>query len=382
MKKTYVIVAIVLVALAVFTFRENFSRVFFNPTDSSLPDGVEVNNIESKELVSVVAENLSVPWDVVFLPDGDILVSERSGSVVKINGVGSTTRLSLETPYSRGEGGLLGMALDPEFEKNRYIYTYETYREDGEILNRVVRFKYLENDFAEPFVVIDDIPGASYHDGGRIRFSSGGLLYITTGDSGREELAQDRRSLAGKILRVFPDGRIPEGNPFGNEVYSYGHRNPQGIDWDEEGRLWSTEHGRTGVLSGFDELNLIEAGGNYGWPTIQGDEEDGNMLTPVAHSGPKETWAPASLVYHEGSLFWGGLRGEAIYEAILRDQSENQGEMVEIKRHFVGDFGRVRTIVLGPDGYFYITTSNTDGRGSPKSGDDKLIRIDPAVFLR
>ena len=201
------------------------------------------------------------------------------------------------------------------------------------------------------------------------------MLYITTGDAGKSSLAQDKNSLAGKILRVRDDGSIPDENPFGNEVYSYGHRNPQGLTWDDDGNLWSTEHGRSGALSGLDELNLIRPGENYGWPTIQGDEKRFDMNTPIINSGPDVTWAPASALYWDGSIFFGGLRGETLYEAQLQN-----GIIVGLKSHFKKEFGRIRTVALGPDGMFYITTSNRDGRGTVRDGDDKIIRLNPAQF--
>jgi len=193
------------------------------------------------------------------------------------------------------------------------------------------------------------------------------LHYVTAGDSANAELAQDRGSLAGKILRLRDDGTVPDGNPFGNEVYSYGHRNPQGITWDEEGRLWATEHGSTGR----DELNLVEKGHNYGWPTITGDETHPGMESPVYHSGPNETWAPAGAAYHDGSVFFAGLRGERLYEGRIDGQ-----RVTELVAHFSGDLGRLRAVSVGPDGeYLYLTTSNTDGRGNERPEDDLLVRV-------
>lgn len=315
--------------------------------------------------VETVAEDLEIPWDIVFLPDGDILVTERPGRLVRIGE--NLSVHEVEGVAHRGEGGLLGLALHPEFDDNGLLYLYMTTETDGGITNRVVRYRYSEDELSEPETIISGIPGASYHDGGRIKFGPEGLLYITTGDAGDAMSAQDRESLAGKILRLEPDGSVPEENPFGTPVYSYGHRNPQGITWDEEGNLWSTEHGRSGARSGLDELNRIEKGGNYGWPVIQGDETQEGMVTPELHSGSETTWAPASAEYHNGTIFFGGLRGSSVYQAVL-------GESIVLKKYFEDRFGRIRKVKVHGE-YLYFTTSNRDGRGTPKDSDDRLIRV-------
>ena len=211
------------------------------------------------------------------------------------------------------------------------------------------------------------------------------IIFILIGGWNEDEAnvdysrGQDLRNPLGKILRIDPQpGRhdegysVPEDNPFGNYVYSYGHRNPQGLTWDDAGRLWSTEHGRSGALSGLDELNLVENGKNYGWPEIHGQEIRAGMETPKLHSGQFATWAPAGAAYVDGSIFFGGLRGEALYEAII---DGSVGGSIELRENFKNEFGRIREVILGPDGAFYITTSNRDGRGSPVVEDDRVIRI-------
>ncbi len=220
--------------------------------------------------------------------------------------------------------------------------------------------------------IIDGIPSDRIHNGGRIAFGPDDYLYVTTGDAAEAALAQDRESMAGKILRLEDDGSIPADNPFGTEVYSYGHRNAQGITWDDEGRLWSTEHGP----SARDELNVVEAGGNYGWPNITGAETHPEMESPAFHSGQYETWAPAGGTYVDGSVFFAGLRGERLYEARVEG-----GEVNAFTSHLAGDFGRLRAVTLAPDEeYLYLTTSNTDGRGDERAGDDRLIRIPVDAF--
>lgn len=329
------------------------------------------NNVDlSREVkdVTIIAENLEIPWDIAFLPNGNFLVTERPGRLTQIDTSGDRTEIVIDSVKHVGEGGLLGLTLHPNFEENNYIYLYMGIPGGaGGTINRVERYKFIDNNLSDKEVVIDNIPGAIYHDGGRIEFGPDGFLYITTGDATKENLAQDLDSLAGKILRIRDDGSVA--------VYSYGHRNPQGLAWDSEGKLWATEHGRSGVLSGLDEINLIKLGGNYGWPEIQGDERDEDMLSPVMHSGAGATWAPASAAYlsSRNSIFFGGLRGEALYEAVLEGD-----DIVELKTHFKGDFGRIRAVRVGTDKLLYITTSNRDGRGDIQGGDDKIIRINPA----
>jgi len=320
----------------------------------------------------VVAENLSIPWEIAFLPDGDLLVTERPGTLKRIGRDGRVFEIAGVARI--GEGGLLGMALHPRFAETRALYLYFTTRAGGELINRVERYRLESDRLAERTVMIDSIPGASFHDGGRIAFGPDGYLYITTGDAGSSRLAQDRDSLAGKILRMSDDGSIPQDNPFGTLVWTYGHRNSQGLAWDDRGRLWATEHGRSIPFSGFDELNLIEKGKNYGWPLIQGDESQIGMERPIIHSGPDETWAPAGAAYFDGSIFFGGLRGETLYEVEIRNGTP------KLKTYLHKEFGRIRAVVLGPDGFIYISTSNTDGRGDARTGDDKIIKINPQAL--
>lgn len=329
---------------------------------------------DSALAVTVIAEHLNIPWEMVFLPDGDLLVTERPGILKR---VGQNQQVyEIKGVKHLGEGGLLGMALHPLFADNQWLYLYFTTATGESLTNRVERYRLADDRLIERKIIIENIPGANYHDGGRLAFGPDGFLYISTGDATRENLAQDVNSLAGKILRVSDEGLIPGDNPFGNAVYSYGHRNVQGITWDSEGQLWATEHGRSGILSGFDELNKIVAGGNYGWPEIQGDEKKEGMIEPVLHSGPRETWAPAGLTFVDGSLFFVGLRGQTLYEVPLRS-----ADGLRLKGHFKDEFGRLRAVVLGPDRALYLATSNTDGRGESEPNDDRIIRV-PLELLK
>ena len=368
MKKIIVVLGIVLgMALILYGGRGVLMPFLFSPqTPEKTQIGIEK---APEEAITIIAQGLIIPWEIVFLPNKDILVTQRSGELLLI---GEDTMYEIEGVAHVGEGGLLGMTLHPDFKTNRLLYLYLTTQTKQGLENRVERYRFSENKLLERTTIISGIPGAKFHDGGRIEFGPDGMLYITTGDAGKSDSAQDVNSLAGKILRLNDDGSIPDDNPFLNEVYSYGHRNPQGLTWDSEGRLWSTEHGRSGIQSGFDELNPIEKGKNYGWPVIQGNETKEGMETPFLHSGSNFTWAPGDVEYLNGSFLFTGLRGEALYQV-----DENSKEL---KIHFFREFGRIRAVRLGTDGMLYITTSNQDGRGRPKEGDDKIIRLNPSLF--
>lgn len=319
----------------------------------------------------VVATGLDTPWTIAFLPSGEMLVSERKGT---IRVLGKTPR-SIQVPgvIETGEGGLTGLALHPQFATNQFLYAYFTVKGDGEDINRVVRYRFDGYTLAEPVIIIDAIPAGANHNGGQIAFGPDAKLYVCTGDAGTSSFAQDKNSLAGKILRVNDDGSIPSDNPFGTAVFSYGHRNPQGIAWDDKGRLWATEHGRSGLSTGYDELNLIESGQNYGWPTIQGPATQLGLRSPVAQSGSVTTWAPAGIIYKDGSLYFTGLRGQSLYSVSLT----SSGQSEKITSYFKEEYGRLRAVTLGPDGAIYFSTSNKDGRGTVTAGDDKIIRWIP-----
>lgn len=335
-----------------------------------------ITQSEESSQIKVFTKNLEVPWAIAFLPDRKMLVTERTGKIRIVDANGNLLpepAANISTNVEKdGEGGLLGIALHPKFNTNNFIYLYYTYKSgEGNTLNRVVRMKFESNRLINEEIIVDSIPGAIYHNGGRIKFGPDGFLYVTTGDARDSSKAQDKNSLAGKILRVTDEGKIVAGNPFNNLVFSYGHRNPQGLAWDTNGTLWETEHGRSNP-TGFDEINLIQSGKNYGWEVIQGDQSREGMETPKRNSGPTTTWAPSGAVFVGSSLFFTGLKGEALYEAIIKNN-----EVVEFKEHLKNQFGRLREVVLGPDGMLYITTSNRDGRGKSVAEDDKIIRVNP-----
>lgn len=332
------------------------------------------NEDDEFSIISVVADNLETPWSILKLPSGDLLLSEREGQIRLIKTSGESEIIYvIEEAKESGEGGLLGITSHPQFIDNNLIYLYYTYKGDrGVKLNKVVRASYENSNFTNFTTIIDNIPGALYHNGGRIKFGPDNNLYITTGDAQIPEKAQDINSLAGKILRLSEDGGVVENNPFNNEVYSYGHRNPQGISWDSDGNLWATEHG----LSATDELNLIEKGSNYGWPVITGNEKKDNMLSPSIHSGVDETWAPSGAAYYDNSIFFVGLRGNTLYQANISDRDN-----VILTKHFSGEFGRLRDVIIDDQGIMYFISNNTDGRGEAAKNDDKLYRVDLERFL-
>lgn len=331
------------------------------------------SNSNSSERLQVIAQGLDTPWGLAIFPDNSILVTERKGTVRLIDSSGVLQVAPVATISSVreiGEGGLLGITLHPSFAANNYVYVYYTYNASGNnTMNRVSRFTFINGKLSDEKTIVDAIPGAANHDGGRIKFGPDGNLYIGTGDAQEPSRAQDQNNLAGKILRVTENGDAVPGNPFNNRIYSYGHRNVQGLAWDTNGQLWATEHGRSGGLSGLDELNKIEAGKNYGWPEIQGTETRDGMVTPFKNSG-NTTWAPSGMAFLNGSLYFSGLRGETLYKA-------NPKDAADLKEYLKGEYGRIRDVVADSNGMLYVTTSNKDGRGVPDASDDRILRINP-----
>lgn len=326
--------------------------------------------------VEEVASGLQIPWSIDFAPDGRMFLTERGGAVRVIDGELLPDPV-LKLDVGSGEGGLLGIALDPEFEENRRIYLYYTYGLLAQ--NRVSAFVETERGLQDEQILLDNIPGHWIHDGGRIAFGPDGMLYVTTGDAARTELSQDISSLAGKILRMEPDGGVPPDNPFpGSLVYSYGHRNPQGLDWDASGRLVATEHGPSGERGyAHDEINVIEAGANYGWPLAVGDERAEGAVGPALHTGT-QTWAPSGAAFYKGDIReWDGMYMVAALAGKSLVQVDPESWTVEGMH--LQEYGRLRDAAMGPDGALYVLTSNRDGRGSPSPGDDFVLRVIPSA---
>lgn len=332
-------------------------------------------------LVEVYARNLAVPWAMAFAPDGRVFVSERPGRVriIRNNQVLSTPALTLSDVYAQGEAGLLGIALHPDFASNRFVYLVYTASTPRGIVNRLVRYREVNDQLGERAILLDDIPAANIHDGSRVKFGPDGRLYMTMGDAANQSSAQEISSLAGKILRLTEEGRAAPGNPFSSEVYSYGHRNPQGIDWHPVSQeLWETEHGPTG----FDEVNRIRIGRNYGWPEITGSQTRAGMERPVLFYSP--SIAPSGMAFYRGTqipnftndVFFGTLAGRHLHRVQLDPADPTR--VVAEERLVENRYGRIREVIFGPDGFLYFTTSNRDGRGSPAGDDDRILRIRPA----
>ncbi len=330
--------------------------------------------------IEIIAENLYVPWAIAISDEGKVYFTERSGAIriVEDGKLNTQPLITFGAPFiSQGEGGLMGIVLDPNYSQNHYMYVMHSYVEGNQIYNRIVRLVEQNNKATIDRILLDRIPGGQIHNGGRIKIGPDQKLYITTGDAGNSALAQEVTSIAGKILRIELDGSIPEDNPIINSpVYSLGHRNPQGLAWNSEDILYESEHGQTG----HDEINIIRPGANYGWPLVQGNEESKEVVTqkPLIHSG-EDTWAPSGIAFvnqgpWQGKLLVATLRGEQLLAISLNEKGT---EVENVESWLKSEYGRLREVIQAKDGSIYLTTSNMDGRGNPNIDDDKIIRLIP-----
>ncbi|MEO8694593.1 MAG: PQQ-dependent sugar dehydrogenase [Acidimicrobiales bacterium] len=310
----------------------------------------------------VIATGLSVPWGIAFLPDGTALVAERmSGRIVQLRaGTAPQPVMTVADVSPNGEGGLLGLATSPTYAQDGLVYAYFTTTTD----NRVARFRL----GAPPQVILSGIAAAGVHNGGRLAFGPDGLLYVTTGDAAAGARAQDLANINGKILRIKADGSPADGNPFpGSPVWSLGHRNVQGLAWDARGRLFASEFGG----NAFDEVNLIEPGKNYGWPTVEGTGNNPAFVNPLV------TWStnvasPSGAAISGDSLYVAALAGARLWKMTVTPTGLSTPQAL-----LEGQFGRLRTVVTAPDGALWVATSNRDGRGTPTPDDDRIIRFAP-----
>ena len=306
-------------------------------------------------------DGLDAPWSIAF-HDGIALVSERdSARVLEIADDGETREVAvIDGVVPAGEGGLLGLAV-----RDGELFTYFTAQDENRVERREITGEAGDLALGEPTTVIDGIPAAGNHNGGRIAFGPDGMLYVTTGDAGDRDSAQDVDALSGKILRLTSEGDIPDDNPFEDSpVFSYGHRNPQGIAWDAEGTMYASEFGQ----DTWDELNVIEPGANYGWPEVEGIADDDDFTDPVQQWSPDDA-SPSGIAVAGSDILIANLRGERLRVVPLDDLTTGT-------ERFVGELGRLRDVVTGPDGTPWVLTNNTDGRGSPRPGDDRILRLD------
>ncbi len=326
------------------------------------------NNSDAIDVFSrqaeVITTDLNIPWNIN-KHDNTFYLSQRAGNIMKVDGVSGTktvqnVELTKEVLHEE-EGGFLGFLLAPDFDVSKEAFAYHTYQQAGEVFNRIIVLKLNDNTWKEVKILLEGIPGGRIHNGGRIKIGPDGKLYATAGDGGNPENAQNVEILAGKILRMELDGTVPKDNPFKNSyVYSYGHRNPQGIDWDDQGKLYSSEHGQTA----HDEINLIEPGKNYGWPIIEGNQKAPNMVSPFYQTG-NDTLAPSGIAIKGNKLYVANLRGESIRVINLADRTVDT---------LFENAGRMRDVLI-EDNTLFTITNNRDGRGNPREGDDKLIKI-------
>ncbi|MFJ8023410.1 PQQ-dependent sugar dehydrogenase [Streptomyces sp. NPDC096311] len=326
----------------------------------------------SVKVVRTVTEDLKSPWGLAPLPEGGLLVSSRDeGTITRVDEkTGTKTELGRVPGVApAGEGGLLGIALSPAYASDHMIYAYFTTASD----NRIVRMLYDEKkpsgeQLGAPDTIFKGIPKGMIHNGGRIAFGPDRMLYAGAGETGDRGQAQDTKALGGKILRMTPDGDPAPGNPFDNSVvYSYGHRNVQGLAWDDKQRLWASEFGQ----DTWDELNQIKPGDNYGWPVVEGRSDDPKYHNPVAQWHTAQA-SPSGIAYAEGSIWMAGLRGRRLWRIPLKGTEAAAAPQAFLK----GEYGRLRTVVPAGGDKLWLMTSETDGRGSPGKGDDRILELE------
>ena len=382
MKKKIVVYLVVLLIL-LFSF-----SVLADIEVGQVPQDIEDEYIENPENIKVSEwiTDLDVPWQLNFLPESNrALVTERDGVIRLIeDGNLQTEPYFKPKVYAAGEGGLMGMAHHPNFPEDPYIYIMYTYQgQNAMVYNKVTRITDQGSYGNNEIDIITQIPGGRVHDGGRIAFGPDNKLYITTGDTWNRSIAQDMDNLGGKILRVNPDGSIPEDNPYDNSyIYSLGHRNPQGLDWHPETKqLFISEHGPSGEegLSGRDRVMVIKPGGNYGWPNTIGYFENNEYDNPLIMW--QNATPPSGIAFYNNDLYVATLGSQSLIRISLEHEKNYRYNIKTIERLFAtgnydGVYGRLRDVVVGPDNNLYLLTNNRDGRGNPQEGDDKILKLE------
>ncbi len=336
-----------------------------SPSAASTPSQDPTSRSARPKVVGTVADHLEVPWGIAFLPDGSALVTERdSGRVLRVADRSVREVGRIEQVRSDGEAGLLGVAVSPSFRRDGRVFLYATYDSD----NRVLRTTFRDGHLGRLRPILTGIPRAGNHDGGRMIFGPDQMLYVSTGEAGQPGLAQDRGSLGGKILRITQDGDPAPGNPDpSSPIWTWGHRNVQGLAFDDAGDLWASEFGQ----DTWDELNLIRKGHNYGWPAVEGKGGGSDYTDPQVQWATDDA-SPSGLAFVDGRLYLGALRGQRLWRVDVDGRRAR-----DPKGFFVGEYGRMRTVVVAPDGNLWVTTSNRDGRGSPAGSDDRILLVRP-----
>ncbi len=379
--RTFIFLGIVaILAITAYSLKDTLFADLFAPAPSQELTGLSKAYLDEMKIpYTTIAKNLSSPWELQFLPDGDMLVTEQVGKLTRIHDKTQTT-MTIPHVATVGETGLRGLEIHPNYTQNHRIYLMYSIDDGAEYPSTIMSYELKDDKLINPYPILEGITGAKFNNGGRLAFGPDNYLYVTTGDANQPSLAQNLGSLSGKILRINADGTAIEGNPFQSRIFSYGHRNPEGITWTDNGLLWSTEHGRDQDTYGLDEVNLIFASNNYGWPAIEGDKTRADMKTPALNSGPSTAWDPSSAEFAYGSIFFSSLDGQNLYEAKL---SKDRTKITKLVSHFKNDFGRIRRVRKGPDGDLYLLTDNSkhpNGKKGKPEAKDMIIRIDKSAF--
>ncbi|MQA84605.1 MAG: PQQ-dependent sugar dehydrogenase [Streptosporangiales bacterium] len=336
------------------------ARAAVETADSPSAEG----GVPTPVVTGTVVDGLQVPWGVAPLPGGGALVGERdTARLLQVDTDGAIHEVGrVPGVEPDGEGGLLGLATSPHFASDHHVFAYYSTPRD----NRIARLSFRGGRLDGPSPIVTGIPHASFHNGGRIVFGPDEMLYVASGDATVGDRAQDLGSLGGKILRMTPAGNPAPGNPFRDSlIYSMGHRNVEGLAFDSRGRLWASEFGE----DTWDELNLIRAGGNYGWPDVEGRGDNPDYINPAAQWRPAEA-SPSGIAIVNDVIYLANLRGERVWQVPIR------GDHVGTpRRYLTGGYGRLRSIQPVGEGSLWVTTSNRDGRGEPRAGDDRILHI-------